>query len=252
MANVIPGGGTYKPPFNPLITQAASTIQNPAAPSLAAPAAAPAAYQPPDYQSLISSMLAPLQQQSAAMTAADKASLRAQQQRAIIQFGASLDGTDPSLVGPGFAKAIDQHTLELARKNTESGLSVQARLGQAHTDAVSQIRNSLAARGLLRSGATGYQLGREQTNYTRSQYDARQQVLDYLSGIQSAFAQAEQQRQWALAMAAMQSAQQIPFYPPTYTGSQDQAPAQQPAAVFPGDVGPGTVGNVSRPGQQVF
>ncbi len=173
-----------------------------------------------DYAGLLQSMLGPLRSQAASMAAADAAALKAQQRRAVIQFGEAINptGNDVSLLGSGFDKAINAETLRLAKENTTSGLSVLARLNQAHSDAVLNIRNSLAARGILQSGETGYQMGREQTASLRSQYDARQQVLDYLAGIQSAFAQAEQQRQWALAQAAMSAAASIPFVPPAYGG----------------------------------
>ncbi len=180
-------------------------------------------YQMPsvDYGALLQSLLGPMQAQARSMTAADAAALKAQQQRAVIQFGEGIsgaNGAETSLLGSGFNHAIDAHTLQLARENTSAGLSVLARLNAAHTDAVRNIRNSLAARGILQSGETGFQTGREQTASLQAQYDARAKVLDYLAGVQAAFAQAEQQRQWALAQAAMSAAASMPFFPPSMGG----------------------------------
>ncbi|HEY5987785.1 MAG TPA: hypothetical protein VIV12_15630, partial [Streptosporangiaceae bacterium] len=179
------------------------------------------AYTPPvvDYAALIKSMLAPLQTEAAGMTAADKAALLAQQKRAIIQFGEQIPGTD-----------VGKEALGSALQNTQAGLSITARVNQAHQDAIRQLTNTLAARGLLRSGETGYQTGREHLAYGTAQYDARQKVLDYLSGIQSAYDQAQQQRQWALAQAAMQAAQSVPQYPviPPPMGGGYQPPYQPP------------------------
>ncbi|HEY5990915.1 MAG TPA: hypothetical protein VIV12_31645 [Streptosporangiaceae bacterium] len=207
------------------------------------------AYTPPavDYASLIQSMLAPLQQEAKGMTAADKAALLAQQRRAIIQFGEAIPGSN-----------VGKEALGSALQNTRAGLSITARVNQAHLDAIRQLTNTLAARGLLRSGETGYQTGREQQAYGTAQYDARQKVLDYLSGIQSAYDQAQQQRQWALAQAAMSAAQSVPQYPvipPSYgypppyqtpgPQPQPQAPPPQPAppAVpsYGGTSGPGLI-----------
>lgn len=245
MPSIGPG---YKPPspFTKLGQQPLTALNPPpaATPGVTPPPQQPGydqtggygGYQAPqvDYSALLQSLLAPLQAEAAGMSKADAAALRAAQQRAVIQFGSSLEGADPGLVGAGFGKAIDQRTLGLAQKNTAAGLSISSRLGTAHQDAVNQIRNTLAARGLLRSGETGYQLGREQTAYTQSQYDSRQKILDYLAGIQSAFQTAEQQRQWALAMQAAQSAQSMPFYPPPQPVYGPPPPGyQQPQAPQP-------------------
>jgi hypothetical protein len=120
---------------------------------------------------------------------------------------------------------IDPATQALAQKNTEAGLSTEARLSKAHTDAMRAIKNSLAARGALRSGEAGYQLGNEQQAYTQAEYDSKQQLLDYLSSYQQGYLQAEQQRQQQLAQASSDAANRQQALP------QNQ-PTPQQTAVF--------------------
>lgn len=118
-------------------------------------------------------------------------------QRAIGQFGLVPDfnNVDTSLLGPDFQQDVTPETLGLAQQNTAAGLSTAARITQAHQDAIRQIKNALAARGALRSGEAGFQLGREQQNFTQGTYDANQKLLDYLAGVAQAYAEAERQRQ---------------------------------------------------------
>ena len=159
-------------------------------------------YAPPPMPSL-SDLLAgdPIYQQQFAQLQAggvyDTSTANAARARALIQFGQmpDLSGVQ-GLIGD--LSGLDPNTGTLAQQNTTAGLSTQARLSQANTDAIRRIKAVLGARGLFRSGETGYQLGREQTDYTRAQYDARQKLVDYLAGVQSALVQAERARQAAL------------------------------------------------------
>ena len=64
------------------------------------------------------------------------------------------------------------------------------------------IKNALAARGALRSGEAGFQLGEEQQRFATAQYDARQQLVDLLAGIEAGYANAQRQRAAAGAGAA--------------------------------------------------
>lgn len=124
-------------------------------------------------------------------------------QRALIQFGEvpTLEGIDARLAGPEFAR-IAGMARPLAEQNTQSGLSIVARMEKLRKDNVRAIKNALAARGALRSGETGHQLGEEQQRYTQAQYDARSQLVDLLSGIEAGYANAQRQRAAAQAQAA--------------------------------------------------
>jgi hypothetical protein len=79
-------------------------------------------------------------------------------------------------------------------------------LDQTHQDAIRSIKNALNARGLLGSGEAGFQLNKEQQNYTQGEYDSQAKLLDYLSSYQQGYLQAEQSRQSQLAQSASDAA----------------------------------------------
>lgn len=66
--------------------------------------------------------------------------------------------------------------------------STMARLKDIHDIALRDITNGLAARGILNSGETKYQNQQENLRYKRASYDASNQLLDYLSGLQQQYA----------------------------------------------------------------
>jgi hypothetical protein len=70
--------------------------------------------------------------------------------------------------------------------------------------------DALAARGQLRSGATGIALNDLQYDYKRSLSDAESQLLDYMSGAQRAYLDAERQRTHDVAQAQTEAAGRIP------------------------------------------
>jgi hypothetical protein len=152
-------------------------------------------------------------------------------QRALVQFGEvpALEGLDAKLAGPDFAR-IAGMARPLAEANTQSGMSVVARMEKLRKDNVRAIKNALAARGALRSGEAGYQLGEEQTRYGQAQYDARAQLVDLLSGIEAGYANAQRQRQGQAGTA----------YGNAFTGAvQSGAYPQQPAPQAGGGGMPG-------------
>jgi hypothetical protein len=163
----------------------------------------------PDYKGLIGTDpgLLQLQGDLAAGGIADAAARDAAYQRGIIQFGEVPTGISGMNLG---------NAAQLAQQNTAAGLSTVARLSTQHQDAVRTITNALAGRGLIRSGETGYQQGREDTRYTQTQYDARQKLLDYFSQVQGSFTQSERARQAAYAMGISQAEMaQLAMHPPT-------------------------------------
>lgn len=173
---------------------------------------------PPGYGDLINSLLAGLGGSPSGTTPEEGL---AQARRALIQYG----GVPQGLSGLKNLKgAFDSGTSALAQSNTKSGISLLARLDEAHEDRNRYIKNRLAARGILSSGETGFQLGREQTNYARGQADSAGKLLDYLSGINAGIAQ---YLQWQAQMEALQKAlanmyQPFPGYGP---GPQTQTSA---------------------------
>jgi hypothetical protein len=91
----------------------------------------------------------------------------------------------------------------------------------------------LAARGMLRSGELGYQLGEENLRYTQSQYDARQQLTDYLVGISSALANAQRARAREQAAGIPPASDRVPPTPPPPPGGGGSTPPPPPPADVP-------------------
>lgn len=165
----------------------------------------------PDYRALIEQdpIFSQLRADLSSQGISDAAQRAAATQRGLIQFGQIPDfqqagaglGLDTGFLGSD----ITEETRGLAQANTEAGLSIAARQARQNQQNIAAIRDFLAARGLLRSGATGVALGEEQQRHTQAGYDTRQQVLDYLAGVQAAFVQSERQRQQQLAQGAREA-----------------------------------------------
>lgn len=129
-------------------------------------------------------------------------------QRAFIDFGGTPDLGNlgiPTQTQPWLAQ-IDPSTQALSQQNTQSGTSLLARLQKQLADANRSTKNQLAARGILFSGETGYQLSENALQNKQATYDAGKQLLDYLSGAYSAVAQREQDRQFQLMQAQQDAA----------------------------------------------
>lgn len=144
-----------------------------------------------------------------AQSKADAASRDASLRRLVISYGGlpSLDALGMSDAARGFLKsAINDKTLDLARKAEEEGVSVHAR--QAKEDAVTRRRipAHLAGRGLLRSGQTVSDLADQAQNYKNLQYDTLNELLGNVENTVGGFLQAERDRAIALAQARIQAA----------------------------------------------
>ena len=147
----------------------------------------------PDYQNLIQQdpYFAQVRDMLSAQSAAEAAQNESRLGQAFINFGEAPEGYDPTVAGAA----------------SNNPFSTIAQLQRQHEQNTRAQKNQLAARGILQSGELGYQLGEENNNYLGSQYEARQQLLDFISGVQSAFAQAEQNRQQQLLGAGQQAYQ---------------------------------------------
>lgn len=162
----------------------------------------------PDYGSLIQadSLFKQLQAELASQGIGDAATKDEFLVRALSGFGRQFDQTQASQAfgadfvnraGPGFADVLSKSNA-LAGQNTAAGVSTTARLDKSFQDRIRQIKNSLASRGLLQSGELGYQLGETQQARTQAEYDATQQLLDYLSQGVGQYTASERARQAAL------------------------------------------------------
>lgn len=215
----------YRPPWMPGPTQQPITSTFGSNPT-PAPTPPPA---PTNYLQNIEND--PLYQQSmSALNAqgiADAAQRKGATDQALIQFGEipnlsdALNGFGLSQNSPAYqmlSQDIDAATTKAAAGLTSSGLSTVAQLTKGHNTALDSLMNTLAARGIVRSGSTGVGVGLENQNYLKSQYDARSSLLQYLSGVQSAYTSAQQaleaQREAAAEAAAQRGASAPPPPPP--------------------------------------
>lgn len=161
-----------------------------------------------DPQAFVEKMLAPLRAQLAGQSAAQSASAKAAIKRTLIQGGFTFDPKADIRRGIGYAipGVMNKQTVQAIKEANAAGLTQNFMINQANDDANRNIVNTLAARGILRGGATGYQLGRQNTAYTQAQYGSRQKILDTIAGIWNGYLQAENQRQQMLAQNAMSAA----------------------------------------------
>lgn len=174
----------------------------------------------------------------AAQRVSDLASRTAARQRAIALFGEVPDFGGFGGLGEGFESDINETTRGLAAQNTAAGLSTTARIEKAHAETLQRIKDQLAARGILSSGELPYQYDREGLAHRQVQFDSRQQLLDYLAGVQSAFVEAERQRQAALQNAAYAAAGRLrPSYGGGGGGEEEPAPWEPWYAPNPGSSG---------------
>ena len=220
---LIPPAGIQRSSGSPTAPGAGNPALNTAfAPATTAPAAPTNGAPPigsgsgglgvPDWKSLIGSDpgLLAAQADLAASGVSNAADRNAAFQRNIIDYGQLPDLTKAAAalgLSPGDLQGIlGPQTGQLAQENTQAGTSILARLNADNTKTIQGIKNALAARGLYRSGETGYQLGQQNQNYTNSQFDANKSLLDVLSGAQGQYVSAEQARQQALAQAASDAA----------------------------------------------
>lgn len=151
------------------------------------------------------SMYNQLMQDLKAQSISDKASRDASIKKSFINFGLGNFDLAKAAASTGIgdlAEILDPQTLELAKNNQ---FSVMKRLESGLGDRQRDNRVSLRQRGGVRSGESGFLADRAQKDFDTGIYDSTQQLLDFLSGSQSAFAQAEQARkraEWEAAMAA--------------------------------------------------
>jgi len=160
----------------------------------------------PDYSTLLNSD--PMYQQALADARAqgisDQATYAAGLNRALVGFGAVPQDLEGSL---GFANAFQGLDLgkarALAAQNTQAGTSTLARINEQTTEANRMLPRTMAASGMLQSGETGYQQGKINLADTRAQYDARQQLLDVISGAHGQLVAAQRAQAEAIRQAAM-------------------------------------------------
>ena len=131
----------------------------------------------------------PIFKQTQGDIAADRSNF-ANTRRAAIQNAVGVLGFVPEGFSDSYGD-IDEATRALAAKNTQAGTSTMARLKAAHEKAVRDSIRANAARGILRSGETGYQLGQRELENRQNLSDTVSKFLEYLqTGVYGPYAQA--------------------------------------------------------------
>lgn len=106
-------------------------------------------------------------------------------------LGASALGA----AGQQFLNAFDWNAIQNAATNaSQGGVSVLAQLQKAQADRQNALENDAVSRGIYRSGETMDSTQRNETQRAQDQYSEQRRLMDYLTGLSSAFAQAENQR----------------------------------------------------------
>src|SRR6185312_7549392 len=175
-----------------------------------------------------------LQMDASAGSVSDAASRAAATQKALIAYGQVPDlnqaGGALGLNQGWFQSDVTPQAIAAANNNK---LSYKQRMEDAYQQSLLALRQSLRARGAVRTGEAGYGQQQALNQYDQAKYDATNQLLDLLSGYQSSFAGAERARQQQLAQAQPDTvlpAQTVaPFYVgPVGSTAVKWAPRQKP------------------------
>lgn len=160
----------------------------------------------PDYSSLIlhDPLLMQLQSNLSAQGVKSAAERKANIGQALTQFGEVPNfadtragfGLDPnSGLYQALMADVSPDIQQSAQDMTASGLSTTAGLARQHNTSIQSLLDSMAAHGTLQSGGTGVGLNQEDQNYSGNQFKARNDLLQYLAGVQHSFAQSDMDRQ---------------------------------------------------------
>jgi len=174
-----------------------------------------------------------------AQSQADAAQRSAAVQKLLIQLGeVPASGFVTGPYASYYNQDVNDLTRSLAGQSTSSGLSLLARLNKQYEDARRGSINDLAARGILQSGETGYQLGELGQQKLTGEFDTRMGVLDQLNALYAGFAGAERQRQTQAALSMMDAAAAQGENPWNWgTGSQYSYPQYETAPIGAGNPG---------------
>lgn len=227
--------------------QAAKAAAAPAAPQIAAPATDPAGppstdpttATPPDYwgQIINEPGYQQLQRNLSAQGISAATTRKGQTDQAIAQFGEVPDltsaikgmGLDPD--SPMFQAIfgdIDQTTVDAANKLTAGGLTTTAGLDRQHATDIQSLLDNMAAHGTVQSGGTGVGLGQADQAYSGNQYNARTSLINYLTGVQSAFNQQQQAAAQQLQQGAADAVARLMAQNPALGTGTPPPPSSQP------------------------
>jgi hypothetical protein len=227
----VPPGGTY----TPMTTEPTTHLyDDPTAPPPSDPGVPDWSGNPPPFDYGNAIMTDPVFQQLRAMLSAqgigNAATRHSGVQQALGQFGEIPDltalGLDPnSPLAQMLGNDIDPATRTTAQSLTDAGLSTTAQMARAHKQGIGDLIDRMAAHGTLRGGGTGVGLNQEDQTYAGNQYQARSSLLNYLQGVQQAFANSQRDIQGQLGQGASDAVQrQLAAYQAGAPTSSSPAP----------------------------
>jgi hypothetical protein len=160
------------------------------------------------YSGILNEYLQGAKARFAGDSGADAASRDAAIRRYVISYGQVPDFDKLGISGDalGFMKgAVDDKTRGLAEQNTKEGTSIYARGERANMLANRRIPAALAARGMLRSGQTGADLGDQAQAHKIQGFDTLNEMLGGIEGTVGNFLNAERERANRLAELELQA-----------------------------------------------
>lgn len=105
--------------------------------------------------------------------------------------------------GGQFLNSLDWNAIKTAADQAnQGGVSILSQLQKAQQDRQFALESNANSRGIYRSGETMDSTQRNETQRAQDQYSQQKQLMDYLTGITSAFQQAENQRSSGINTAA--------------------------------------------------
>lgn len=140
---------------------------------------------------------------------ANQSQFRAALKQLLEQFGSVPNLPADVLANSGL------DTNEVSQLAANNPFSVLKQLQKAYETKQVDAKNSLAARGILNSGETGYQLGNLGHAQAQSQYDATNALLGSIGGLNSTYVQQMQDAANQLASGALTAEQNVAAQNPT-------------------------------------
>lgn len=193
----------------------------------------------PDYWSQIVNEPGYMQlQQNLTAQGVQAAQTRKQQtNQALAQFGeipdlsASIQGLGLDPNSPMYQTLfgdIDPSTAQAAQALTQGGLSTTAGLDKQHQTDIGNLLDQMAAHGTVQSGGTGVGLGQADQAYSQNQFNARTSLINYLTGVQSAFNQQQQTAAQQLQQGAADAVARLMAQNPALGTGNPPPPTTQP------------------------
>lgn len=144
------------------------------------------------------------------VSASDRQGVLAALRSALARFGGNLSETLAGAGLPaGWEDLVDQATLGTAGAADTSGTSISSQLDKAHQQRLLAEEDIRAAKGILSSGQSGYEIGEARQANTINRTNAVNALLDFLRGGIGGFTTREGERTMAKNAALDRAAQRV-------------------------------------------